>query len=182
MEKIGFTYEPLALTRLMLQIHLEKEYNGNEEHSQSVRFAVFEYLRTLEDEELEGLLNEYVTKDNIEYITFEDNKDCERIAHYMMLTDRFNDLVFRYQKQGCSGLGVADNSDKTFYECNFAEHWQTVGFILRKKYPKHGGAFDEIMYGMKKEHNGITSDELDKFILDRFELIGGNKPMESYFE
>lgn len=176
--RLGFTYEPLALTRLVLNIYLEKKYDRNEKYEKSVRFAIFEFMRTLEDEELEKILHEYVSKDNVEAITFEDDADCERITHYLMQTQRYKDLVFNYQERGISGLGVVDNSDKTFYPCDFAHHWQTVGAILRKKHGDYGIAFDEIMYHNQKEYNGITSEDLDKFILETFKLVGETKSIE----
>ncbi|MGG1453427.1 hypothetical protein ABE325_21195 [Bacillus licheniformis] len=180
-EQLHFTYEPLSLTRLMLQIYLENKYHGNEDYSKSVRFALFEFMRSLEDQELEDVLSEYVSKDKIEYITLDD-KDCEGITHYIMQNKRYKDLVFMYQKKGYSGLGVADNTDKTFYNCDFAQHWQTVGLILRQKYGKYGKAFDEIMYLNKKEYSDISSEELDKFILNTFQLVGESKSIEDYLK
>ncbi|MGD2352036.1 hypothetical protein ACP8H2_09815 [Bacillus subtilis] len=177
-EQLHFTYEPLTLTKLVLQIYLEKKYDRNEDYTKSVRFAVFEFMRTLEDDELEKILSDYVSNDNVEAITFEDDRDCERITHYLMKTERYNNLVFEYQKKGYSGLGVVDNSDKTFYSCGFSQHWQTVEAILREKYHRYGKAFNRIMYLGEKEYNGVSSEELDKFILDTFQLVGETKSIE----
>jgi hypothetical protein len=182
-QQIGFTYDPLQLTRLLLQTYAEKRYDRNESYSKSVRLAIYDFLDTMKDDELEDILNEYVTSDNVEYITFKDDADCERITYYIMESDRFKGIVFEYQKKGTSGLGVADLSDKTFYECNFSRHWETVGYILREKYGKYGEAFDEIMYGFNtKEYSGVTSDELDKFIMERFKLVGAYKTIENHLE
>ena len=181
-QKLSFTYEPLTLTKLALEIYLEKNYDRNEHVPTSVRYAIYEFMKTLSDEELEKILSEYVSKDKVEAITFKDDTDCERITHYLMQTERFNDLVFMYQKQGHSGLGVADNSDKTFYPCGFSHHWQTVGNILRLKYGEYGEAFDRIMYGSHSEYNGVTREELDGFIMKNFQLVSANKTIEEHLE
>ncbi|MBU5262012.1 hypothetical protein [Bacillus atrophaeus] len=180
-EQLHFTYEPLNLTRLMLQIYLENKYHGNEDYPKSVRFALFEFMRSLEDQELEDVLSEYVSKDKIEYITLDD-KDCEGITHYIMQTKRYNGLVFMYQKKGYSGLGVADNNDNTFYGCHFGSHWQTIGSIMREKYGEFGKAFDAMKNSDQKEYNGISSEQLDSFILNTFQLVGESKSIEDYLE
>lgn len=179
-----FTYEPIALTKLLLQMYAENHLE-KEKKAKATIFAVYKYLDTVTDEQVESLLLEFATNEKIEEITFKDWKhDCKCIFDCIFRTSRFNELEFEYKKQGYSitGLGVVDKTDDTFYDCVFAEHWQTIEKILEEKYPDLYEAFIEMTYGHKevKEHKGITREYLDGFILDNFQLIGGRNSLDSY--
>lgn len=179
-----FTYEPITLTKMLLQMYAEK-FLEKEKEVRATIFAVYKYLDTVTEEEVESLLMEFATNEKLEVITFDDWKhDCKCIFDCIFKTTRFKKLEFEYKKRGYSitGLGVVDKSDSTFYDCVFAEHWQTIQKIFEEKYPVLYEAFIEMTYGHKevKEHKGITREYLDSFILENFELIGGRNSLDSY--
>ncbi|MGX1266651.1 hypothetical protein RKD55_004595 [Rossellomorea marisflavi] len=181
MEILHFTYDPLHLMRLVMDMHAER-LEGK--HTKAVQFARYEYLRTMTDEELKGNMQRYIDQEVLEAITLEKwDDDCRHLFGYIYESDRYKTLEFQFNKRGYgkTGLGVADTSDNTFYHCEFAHHWQTVMEIINTKYPHFGEALREMYFDDKiKEYNGVTRQELDHFILDRFELTGGNKRIDSY--
>lgn len=181
MEKVGFTYDPLTLVRLVLDRYAE-ELEGK--HTKAIQFARYEYLRTLTDDELEGFLYRYVAEEKLDAITLKDwKKDCEFIFRYIYESERYKAIEFKFNKSGfgATGLGVVDKTDNTFYDCAFTGHWEKIQEIIQEKYPKYYEPLIEISYGFKKdEHNGVTREQLDNFIMQQFELIGGNKQLDSY--
>ena len=182
--KMNFTYEPIALTKLLLQMYTEK-YLEKEIEVNATIFACYDFLKTATDKEIETLLHEFVKNENIDVITFEDwEHDCKCIFDCIFNTQRFKKLEFDYKVKGHSksGLGVADKSDSTFYSCSLAEHWVTIQNILQEKYPLYYDAFIEMTYGHEnvQEHKGISRQELDSFILTNFQLVGESKNINSY--
>ena len=178
---LTFTYDPLSLMRLTMNMYAE----GLEgQHTKAVQFARYEYLRTMTDDELEGHIKRYIDEEGLEAITLEKwEDDCRSLFGYVYESERYKALEFRFNKRGYgeTGLGVADTSDNTFYHCGFAHHWQTVMDIIKTKYPHFGEALEEMYLDDKiKEYNGVTRQELDHFIMNRFELTGGNKPIHDY--
>ena len=181
---MNFTYDPIFITRTLLQSYVEKFVQGK--FYKAKQFACYEFLRTMTDEELEGMLLQYVKDNNLEYITFKKPwEESALIFEYIYKSDRYRKLEFDYKKQGygLTGMGVVDKSDDTFYDCGFTKHWPTIVKILKEKYPLKAEALDNLMYTPgKEEHNGISKQELDAFIMNNFELIGGNKDIEFYLD
>lgn len=181
-KRIGFTYDPIVLSKLMLQIYAEKHIDTDAAVKATV-YAAYEYLRTVSDEELEAVLIQYTKEENIEAITFSDSEEeCRLIFTYIFKTQQFIDLEFDYKKKGYSvtGLGVVDKYDKTFYDCAFGEHWKTVESILAAKYPEQFEAYLELNYTNKETHNGFNHEQLDRFILNTFELVGEMRSIQNH--
>ncbi|WP_144472991.1 hypothetical protein [Bacillus pumilus] len=188
-ESISFTYDPLNLSRKIIQIHAENKYDGNKSYSESVRFALFEFLRTMEDEEFKKIMTDYVLESKVKAIHFKgdenggltEDKDCVGIVDHLMSTERFKDLVFKNKRNGCSGLGVIVLKKKLFYQCEFGEHWSKVGKVLRENYPSYADAYDEMILDSDlKNYNDISREELDNFILENFDFVGGRNKIEYY--
>lgn len=184
MHTMHFTYDPIYITRTLLQSYVEKFVEGK--FYKAKQFACYDFIHTMTDEELEGILKQYVQEHNIEAITFEKAwEECELIFGYIFKSERYRtlELDFKRRGYGSTGMGVVDISDNTFYDCGFTEHWPTIREIMKEKYPDKAEALEELMYrpGME-EHKGISRVDLDAFILDRFELIGGNKEIEFYLD
>ncbi|ARF70734.1 hypothetical protein B7C51_25005 (plasmid) [Paenibacillus larvae subsp. pulvifaciens] len=182
-QTLHFTCEPISLTKLLLQMYVEKHIEG-ENTVKAKQFACYEYLNTITDSELESLLEEYMTIENVEAITFEDwEKECGLIFNYIFKSNRYLEIELDYKKKGYSltGLGVVDTSDNTFYDCAFAGHWQRIKEIMKDKYPELFEVLEELTcHSNEDSYNGVSRKELDNFILNRFKLIGGKNDLESY--
>lgn len=181
MTKVTFNCDPLSLVRLALNRYIE-ELEGND--TKSVQFARYDYLISLTDEELEQLLERYVKEENIEVITLEDwKKDSSFLLKYIYETNEYKELKLKYDKQGCgvTGLGVFDKSKNTFYDCSLARHWQTIMEIIEYHYTHLHEAFLQ-MYGDNElnEYDGITRQEIETFIMNNFELVGGSRQISGY--
>lgn len=180
-KQLNFTYDPLKLVRLAMDRYAE---DLERKHTKAIQFARYQYLRTMTDYELNELLQQYVTQEKLDVITLKDwQNDCAFIFELMYKTTRYKKLVFQFNKAGfgTTGLGVVDNTDNTFYDCDFACHWETIMQIIEHKYPRINPALKE-MYANPglSEFDGTTKQELDDFIAQRFELIGGDKPLDEY--
>lgn len=180
-QTLHFTYEPLQLLRLVMDMYAES-LEG--QHAKAVQFARYEYLRTVTDDEIEVLLERYRDEQGITVITLKDwKKDCGFLFEYIYESDRYKEIEFKFNKQGYgkTRMGVADNSDNTFYPCGFTQHWKTIVEIIEMKYQHYHKAL-EMMYFHDKldEYDGVARKELDDFITNRFELIGGSKPIDEY--
>lgn len=179
MEKIGFTYDPIVLTKLSLQVHLENTYRASEEeaeelgHPKSLRYALFEYMRTATDAEIETLLDTYAAAEGVTEITLE-KPQLERIAHHLLQTERFKALRFDHQIKGTDGLGVAEPATQRFVPCELAEHWDTLGVMLQSGHGDYGAAFTEIMRGHQTEHAGITTEMLDAYVTQNFVFVSAS--------
>lgn len=179
--KLHFTYDPLSLVRLALDRYAE-ELEGKD--TKAIQFARYDYLHTMTTEELEEYLQCYIEDENLDAITLEDwRKDSEFIFRYIYQSERYKSLEFHYKKKGhgITGMGVVDTSDNTFYDCGFTQHWQKVMQIIKEKYPQYHEALEEMNVDERlNEYNGIKRQELDQFIMERFELVGNNKPLDDY--
>ncbi|CUB51677.1 hypothetical protein BN2127_JRS10_01196 [Bacillus subtilis] len=183
-KQFSFTYDPIVLSKLMLQIYAEKHIDTVAAVKATV-YAAYEYLRTVSDEELERVLIQYTQEEKIEAITFSNfEEECRLIFTYIFKSQQFIDLEFGYKSDGYSktGLGVVDKHEKTFYECTFGEHWRTVENILETKYPEQFEAYLQLNYENKEEHNGFTHKQLDRFILNTFELVGEMRSIENHLD
>ncbi|PJZ19757.1 hypothetical protein CEW46_21495 [Bacillus cereus] len=183
--KLGFHYDPISLTKLMLQIYIEK-YVEDEADNEAIVRASYKYLSEVTEDELTEVLNKYVTDNNVEYITFEDHKgECKLIFDAIRSTDSYKsfELEFYRRGYGSTGLGVIDKKDGIYYDCEFAQHWFKVIEILTNKYPRLGEALSELEFRNNlQEYNGVTRKEIDSFIMENFELVGGNRGLENYTE
>jgi hypothetical protein len=180
-QRTHFTYDPLSLVRLVMDMYAEA-LEGK--HTKAVQFARYKYLHTMTDEELESHLSQYVSEEKIEEITLKDwKKDCDFLFKYVYETERYKALEFHFNKLGYgkTGLGVVDASDNTFYHCGFTQHWPTIMEVIKTKYSHFHKPLEEMYFNDRlNEHNGVTRKELDDFIITRFELIGETKRLDDY--
>ncbi|WP_078598610.1 hypothetical protein [Evansella clarkii] len=183
MKAIPFTCEPLTLVRIILNKYAE---NRDGLDSKAVQFARYEYLTkpTLTDDKLRELLCEYAQKENLSKITFENpEEEAERIFQCIYESETYKELLFDFNRRGYgrTGLGVIDLSDRSFYDCETAEHWDKLLEILEKKYPKYREALTFLsMYESLDEHNGMSRKDVDAFILETFDFVGGYQPLEEW--
>lgn len=182
--QMHFHYEPLVLTKLLMDIHIEKFFDSEEgkRKSKAHRFAIFEFLRTMEDEELESILHVFVKKEGYEEITFKDTEhDFNSIYEIVYGLQRFNDLENGFIKNGYAGKGVFDEKGKKFYPCDFAGHWATITTIIEDQYPHLFNAFREMsVFSNVDSFEGIKRKEMDEFILSNFILIGETRQLSNY--
>lgn len=164
-KQLNFTYDPIVLTKLLLQMYAEQVIEGNTFKAR--QFACYEYLRTQTDEECESLVQEYAEQENLSVITYDNWKeDCRIMFEIIEQKKRFKEQLFQYQVDGygATGLGVADMTDKTFYDCEFAHHWETVMEIIREKYSHM--TYQEL-------------DGVDGFIMKNLKLVGSDRAMKT---
>ncbi|MCR6108629.1 hypothetical protein HXA34_20260 [Salipaludibacillus agaradhaerens] len=179
-QTLNYTCDPLQLVRLVMDMFAE-ELEGK--HTKSIQFARYKYLRTMTDEELTTLLQRYIREQEVIDITLRNwRKDCRYLFQYIYKSERYQALKFEFNKQGYgkTGMGVVDKSDGTFYHCALGQHWSTIMEIINSKYPDLHPAFEAMYVYDNDVHNDVTRKELDSFIINRFELIGENQPLDAY--
>jgi homoserine trans-succinylase len=181
-ETVSFSYDPLALVRIVLQRYVEEKIEGK--YHKAKTFACYEFLRLLTNENLENILRKYVEHHNLEAITLKDWKtDGQNIFELIFETDSYQQLETDYKRKGfgSTGLGVYDKEMNRFYDCARVGHWDCLKKIVADSY-SHLSETLEIMwlYSDIKEHDGITRDKLESFLMNNFELVGGDKPIDFY--
>jgi len=182
MKTMHFTYDPLALVRIVLQRHVEEVIEGK--FYKAKQFACYKYLAQLSDEVLEELLCEYTKRHQLEVITLADwQKDGELIFEIIFETAEYKELEIRFKKNGfgLTGLGVFDRMNNSFYDCGFASHWPTIQHIVKEHHSKLHNALKEMYIDEKlSEFEGVSRVELERFIMTNFELCGGTKLLSDY--
>lgn len=183
-EKIGFKCEPISVTKLLMVLYLEKHVSEKAPRAKVLAFS--EYIRTITDEDCEGLIMEFARREGIEEITYEDwEHDMEAISRLIEEDNRFKELVLSNQRlgHGLTGMGVFDKTTRNFYDCHFSEHWPTVRQIIQADYPQYFEAMNEFVYNTEKnEYQGITKNFLENFIMENFELAGADRPLHNYLK
>ena len=181
-KKISMSCDPMYLTKLLMQMYVEQFVQGK--FYKAKQFACYEYLSDLSDDEIEEILFEFIEREKLEFITYDDWKyDMKVIWDIVSEKERYKAIETEFKKQGygTTGFGVVDKSDNTFYDCKFAEHWKAVMEIVKEKYPEYNDALTTMYFHSDvDEYKGVTRLELDNFILDRFELIGNQKRLDDY--
>ncbi|MCY7486387.1 hypothetical protein [Paenibacillus alvei] len=177
-----FTYDPLALVRIVLQRYVEEFVQGKQYKAK--QFACYEFLRVMADEALEALVTEYAEKHSLQEITLADwRADARAMFEIIFEKEDYKKLENDYKRRGygATGQGVFDRSENMFYDCGFTYHWTTIRKIIEQRYPSYQDALD-VMYHNDEvaEHNGVSREELDNFIVDNFELVGATKPIYEY--
>lgn len=127
--KLNFTYDPIYLTKLLLQMYVEQEIEGNT--FQARQFALYEYLQDFTDNECEEILEKYVEQEKLDVITYDEWKnDCKIILKIIEETDRFNLLLEKFrlacvkkydfeEAKGVSGILMPNGE---FIQCGYQEH------------------------------------------------------------
>ena len=147
MKTVKFTYDPLALVRIVLQRHVEENIQGK--FYKAKQFACYEYLSKLSDDSLETLLREYTKRHNLEFITLENWKqDGELIFDIIFEQEVYRQLEIDFKKRGfgVTGLGVLDVGNNVFYDCEFVQHWSTIQHIVEKSYPRYAKALEKCTF------------------------------------
>ncbi|WP_339211866.1 hypothetical protein [Paenibacillus sp. FSL L8-0333] len=182
MKTLHFTYDPLALIRIVLQRFVEETIQGK--FYKAKQFACYEYLTKLSDEGLENLLHEYTKRHELEAITLADwRKDGKLIFDIIFELPEYQQLEIDFKKRGygSTGLGVLDVGRNTFYDCAFVQHWPTIQRIIETEYPRYHEPLQKMyIFESLMEHDGVTREELENFITNNFELFGGTKPLQEY--
>ena len=183
-EKIHFKCETLAIVRELMKIFIEQYFDTDEgkKETDAHRFATFEFLKTMIDDELNSILHEFMKKEGYEEITF---VNCEHdfISIFKIVHDsqKFRDLENDYIKKGHAGLGVFDKKTQKFYPCGLGEHWHMIRLVIKDCYPHLYEAFRRLTrFKDKNEFEGISRKELDAFILSNFLLISQSKELVDY--
>ncbi|MFD3274594.1 hypothetical protein ACE3MS_31360 [Paenibacillus dendritiformis] len=179
---LHFTYDPLALVRIFLQRYVEEFVQGK--YYKAKQFACYEFLRVMTDDALEILLSEYASRYNLQEITLADwQADATAIFEIIFEKEEYKKLENDYKRKGygVTGQGVWDKKENMFYDCGFTYHWTTIRKVIERRYPLYQDALD-VMYHNDEvaEHNGVTREELDDFIVNNFELVGATKPIYEY--
>lgn len=172
-----FTYDPIRLTRLFLDLHLEKTEMLETDID---RVATRDVFRTLTDEALEDAVKRYATAHGIDTITFHDaHAECQGILDAIRDTDTYRDACLTVQLQGRAGtgFGVYDQVMNVFYPCRHGEHFATMCAITTAHYPQFDGFMRRArLEGAVLELDGVHVDDVDRYIRDTFRLIGSNNP------
>lgn len=166
-----FQVDSLFLVRTLLQIHFDKNYNWNEDHTKATIFSLSEILYTneLTEDEIQIIFRRYADNHNIgtEISLTGEPEQVSEVFSYLFDLPRYQET---YWKNILDGFGhdysVIDLIDKKEYESKKAGHYSTLLEILASRYADE---FDELNQLQK-----------DKFILENFKLIGKAKPMSWY--
>ncbi|MNN80686.1 hypothetical protein D3C81_1974400 [compost metagenome] len=110
-------------------------------------------------------------------------KDGKLIFDIIFEQPEYQQLEIDFKKHGwgATGLGVLDVQANIFYDCGFTNHWPTIQRIIEETYPQYHEPV-RLMYLYEKlmEHDGVTREEVENFIMTNFELYGGTKPLQEY--
>lgn len=182
---LRFNFKPLAIVRELLKIFIEQYFDTDEgkKETDAYRFATFEFLKSMTDEELDSILDIFAKKEGYKEITFANGEhDYKSILAVIHELDRYIDLENHFIKKGYAGLGVFDEKAQQFYKCELGEHWHTIRVVIREHYSQLYDAFRKLsrMKGIINEYEGITRKELDDFIMTNFTLIGESKELVDY--
>lgn len=130
-----------------------------------------EYGVSFDDEAVQKLLGIFIGKAI--------RKGMEITQNTHLVTDFYKEAKGVETDTRC---GVFDKHTQSFYPCSFGEHWKILLGILKQEYPDKHEALEEMSYGSepKEQFNGIYKKELDQFIMDNFQLLGGINVIESY--
>ena len=177
--KAKFAPDGITLTLTLLKMYIEDESTLFD--SDAEKYALYDYISYLQIDpsKVEPILNQWTTEFGIDLISFEDwREDCSQIVSVMKKQDFFKKkLLTQYRLgNGKTGLGVYDKVKEEFHEVNLGEHFIKVKSLLLKNYP------DYLLLNNKTIREVIdkelilkldedTTDELEQFIKDKFELI-----------
>ncbi len=97
--KLNFIYDPIGLTKLLIQMYVEQEIEGTTFKAR--QFALYDYLHEFTDKECEEILQQYIGQENLEVITYSEwKKDCKIMLEIIERTERFNSLLMKYSQKG----------------------------------------------------------------------------------
>lgn len=173
-ETLHFKVDPYWLINFMLQRHYEKNYDGNHQFSEAVRFALSNLLyRNEEDggfteEELYQIAEKYFGKDADEFLLDPTDEQAEAMFQFIFENPRYTERVWDYTLKGYGQyrFSVLDLRERKEYESNYANHYSTLVNILAENYAD--------------EFDKLSQEEKDTFILSNFKLIGKSRDIRWY--
>ncbi|MBC2106121.1 hypothetical protein [Listeria booriae] len=165
--QMPFKVDPMYVIKLMLQMYTERFIQGDPHSTDADIWAAYEYIDQLDDDKIYDIANKYSeikgTKEINITATDEQKKEFFEIVYEDSI---YKAILFKRQRAGNAGLGVADLKAEKFYRCySLGEHWKRLWEILREEY-------DEEIQRDK--------DEVEKFIMSNFEFVGERRALESY--
>jgi len=160
-KSVSFKADPYFILQTTIQLHVEKEYDREEKYENSLVCALYEFLNTVSEQELDELWTAYTKKECIEdpYTITGFKKETEALTKEILQTERFKTLKLRYQIDAYDGSGVVDKINQIFYPCDYGGHWPMIVKITN-------------------EHHGGYFSKNDNFFLKNFLLVGATKKIE----
>ncbi|MBC1402117.1 hypothetical protein HB904_16855 [Listeria booriae] len=165
--KIQFKADPMYVIELMLRMYAERFIQGNPDSTDADIWAAYEYIDQLNDDKIYGIADKYSeikgTKEINITATDEQKKEFFEIVYEDPI---YKAILFKQQRAGNAGLGVADLKAGKFYRCrSLGEHWGKLWEVLREEYD------EEIQQ---------DKEMVEKFIMSNFEFVGESKALGDY--
>lgn len=163
-EQVYFNYNPFHLTRLMLNMYVNKQLNnfGNTNETYYIQKAVQDTLEYVSDEFLENIM-ETIAKEHNNDKEFNITNHIEIIFDRIIKTEEFQ----KYLKESFFDIPPFDNYiiDKTtnrLYETHFGKHFETIMNIIQ----------------LHPELD--TVEKQDEFVMSQLKLVG-TKHEQNYY-
>ena len=163
-EQVYFNYNPFYLTRLMINMYVNKQLNnfGNTNETFYIQKAVQDTMEYVSDEFLEDIM-ETIAKEHGCTEGFNIANHIDIIFDRVVKTDEFK----KYLKNAFLDIPPFDNYivDKTtgkIYKTNFAHHFETVMDIIQ----------------LHPELD--TVEKQDDFVMTKLKLVGTNNEQNYY--
>ena len=163
-EQVYFDYNPFYLTRLMINMYVNKQLNnfGNTKETFYIQKAVQDTMEYVSDEFLENIM-EAIAKEHGCTEGFNIANHIDIIFDRIIKTDEFK----KYLKNAFFDIPPFDNYiiDKTtgkIYKTNFAHHFETVMNIIQ----------------LHPELD--TVEKQDDFVMTKLKLVGTNHEQNYY--
>ncbi|WP_090739333.1 hypothetical protein [Paenibacillus sp. Mc5Re-14] len=182
METLHFKVDPMAMIKIALQRYVEQEVEGK--YYKAKQFACYDFLRDIEDNTLDEIVQTYAKKEGLSAITLENwRKDAKLIFDVICEREDYKILETDYKMKGFgrTKFGVYDKQANVFYDCAWLHHFDTILNIVEKEYPHMHDALTEMYLSSSlEEFDGHTRKEIESFIMNNFELCGGSKKIQDY--
>ena len=163
-EKVYFNYNPFHLTRLMINMYVNRQLNnfGNTHETAYIQKAVQDTMENVSDEFLDTIMK-YIAKENNCKDEFNIAEHIDVIFDRMVKTDEFK----KYLKDAFFDIPPFDNYivDKTtnqIYQTDFAHHFETIMQIIQ----------------LHPELD--TVEKQDEFVMNKLKLVGTNHEQNYY--
>ncbi|WDI05239.1 hypothetical protein PUW25_25865 (plasmid) [Paenibacillus urinalis] len=135
---------------------------------------------------MEVILLKFMENEGLEVITLENwKKDARLIFDVIFQREDYKNLEINFKKRGygSTGLGVYDKQANKFYDCTWTNHFPTIMTIVESEYPDKFPALREF-YAMPSidQHENYTREEIERFVMENFELIGQTKQLDDYLK
>lgn len=163
-EQVYFNYNPFHLTRLMLNMYVNKQLNnfGNTKETYYIQKAVQDTLEYVSDEFLENIM-ETIAKEHNNDKEFNITNHIEIIFDRIIKTEEFK----KYLKEAFFEIPPFDNyiidkTTKKLYKTHFGKHFETIMNIIQ----------------LHPELD--TVEKQDEFVMSQLKLVGTNHEQNYY--